>query len=222
MRSKMARVWGIGLIGAAASLLVSSSPKEVWQWTLEERIADRTNAALARERVDSSKPGQPQNAENLATIVDRFNGKSHPELFLPHEAFETFVTFAFSGDPRASQGRRDAMTGELGSRGFPPDFWERLRSITAIYVADTNVLQDLGVDTRQANIPRRHRAESALELKQKDLCRSSADAFAAARDQFGREKLDRFLYEVIAVHMFYAADRLPDPKLLRRVAEGCR
>jgi hypothetical protein len=64
--------------------------------------------------------------------------------------------------------------------------------------------------------------EEALELKHGDACRSRADALAAARKEFGRERFDRFLYEVIAVHMFLAADRLPDPEILRQAELGCR
>lgn len=222
MRSKMARFGVVGLIAAAASLLTASSKKDAWQWTLEERIANRTNPSLARERIARGRRVQMQSNPNLATIVDRFDGKTHPELFLPHEVFDELVQMTVASQPRTSQAARAALAPEVRSHGLPPDFWERLQSITTIYVADMQSLQDIGVAARQDNAPGRRRAESALEIKRQELCRSSSEALATAREVFGREKLDRFLYDVIAVHMFYAADRVPDPALLRKTAGGCR
>lgn len=222
MRSKMARLWVVGLIAAVASLLTASTKKEAWQWTLEERIANRTSPSLARERIARGRRVQTQSSPNAATIVDRFDGKTHPELFLPHEVFDTLVTMAFASDPRSSQGAREGLTPAVKRYGLPPDFWDRLRSITTIYVADMKALQDIGDGMRQPNNPGRRRGESAMAIKQEDLCRSSAEAFETAREQFGREKLDRFLYEVIAVHMFHAADRISNAESLRRVAGGCR
>src|SRR5690242_982846 len=54
--------------------------KPAWQFTDDERFALRTNATLA--------------------VADSFDGKTHPELFLPHEVFRHFVGLAFEGDPR--------------------------------------------------------------------------------------------------------------------------
>ena len=222
MRPQLVRVWLTGLIGTAALLLVSATEKEVWQWTLEERIAHRTNPTLAQERVRRSKRVQTESAGDGGKLADYFDGKTHPELFLPHEVFDTLIVWTIASEPRSSQGARKVLAPDLKAHGLPPDFWERLQSITTIYVTDMKALQDIGASTQRQNTPGRHRAENALAVNQAELCRSGTEALAAARGQFGREKFDRFLYDVIAVHMFHAANRLSDPEALRNAAGGCR
>ena len=61
-----------------------------------------------------------------------------------------------------------------------------------------------------------------LELKRTDVCRSRAEALAAARKAFGRERFDHFLYEYVAINMFEITDRLPTAEQLRQWEGGCR
>lgn len=216
----------LAVLSSVSLIAQAQAPKEPWTLTVEERIALRTNLELARERVRRARRPQtleaPTANREMRPSADDFDGKTHPELFLPHEVFRTLVNLAFLGPPRTGQLFRKGFMPEVKRRGLPPDFWERLRSVSAIYVADSQALMEIGPGARQQSGRARDRAEQALALKQGDECRSRADALAAARSEFGRERFDRFLYEVIAVNKFHSEDRLPDPKLLRWAEEGCR
>jgi hypothetical protein len=194
MRKTVLLLVAIAIAGAA----VAQTPKAPWALTVEERIALRTNADLA------------------------FDGKTHPELFLPHEVFRNLIQFAFAADPRTGEVVRRGYRSDVDRHGLPADFWDRLRSVSTIYISDAVAERDVGRSLHQLSGPARRRAEEALALKRVDLCRSQADALTAARREFGRERFDRFLYEVFAVDMFHASDRLLDPALLRRAEAGCR
>src|SRR6185503_14149908 len=93
------------LLALAVTLpLHAQVEKKPWQFTVEERIALRTDAALARERVRRNPRSAQQNSipeRERATVADEFNGKSHPELFLPYEVFQTLIHMSFWTNARA-------------------------------------------------------------------------------------------------------------------------
>jgi hypothetical protein len=199
--------------------------KAPWTLTVDERIALRTSPELATERVGGGKRLQTssESVANRNVAADAFNGQTHPELFLPHEVFEEVISLAFLASPRTSEVVRTGFLPEVKQHGLPPDFWQRLEAVSAVYASDSRAVDDLiSADIPQGRSPARQRLEEALALKHADACRSRADALAAARKEFGRERFDRFLYEVIAVNMFYTADRLLDPEVLRQAERGCR
>jgi hypothetical protein len=205
---------------------VAQSPAEPWKLTLDERIALRTKAELARERVRdrtrtqaSSAASAPSDARQLA---DSFDGKTHPELFLPHEVFRKLVKLAFQASPRTCQVFRDGLTPEVRRHGLPDDFWNRLEALSAAHVADVWMAADLAATVGSDSGPARERAANALALKRIEVCRSRADALAAARSTFGQDRFDRFMYEAIAVNMFHASGSLPDPQQLHDAERGCR
>lgn len=206
--------------------LVAQSTKKPWMFTLEERIALRTNPELARERVRHAKRVQasrtPTASSEVRASADDFDGQIHPELFLPHEVFRSLINLAFLGTPRQGQLVREGFMPEVRRLGLPADFWERLQSVSSPYIADSWAERDIGQSLQKVTGNARVRSKEALALKQTDVCRSRADNLAAARTEFGRERFDRFLYEVIAVNKFGSEDQLPDPKVLRWAEEGCR
>jgi hypothetical protein len=205
--------------------VVAQSAQEPWKLRLEERIVLRTNPELAHQRIRMGghvhTSGTAPSTEASAW-ADGFDGKTHPELFLPHEVFDELVKLAFTGDPRMGQVVRNGFAREVERHGLPADFWNRLQSVSTVYVADVWALRDLGAGVQHQNGGPRRRAEEALTLKQMDACRSRSDSLAAARNEFGRERFDRFLYEVIAVNMFSASDRIAEPELLLKIERGCR
>jgi hypothetical protein len=211
------------LLTFSAMLPVSAQQaRQPWTFTLEERIALRTNPELARERVRGAVRGQPTSNADAQSSADRFDGKSHPELFLPHEVFRSLMTLAFLGPARNGERFRKGLTPEVVRLGLQQDFWERLRSVSAVYLSDSWSEADLGASLREQSGKARRDAERTLSLKQLDVCRSRADAIAAARKEFGSERFDRFLYEVIAVNKFHSEHRLPAPEVLRWAEAGCR
>jgi hypothetical protein len=207
--------------------LIAQPRKEPWQLTLDERIALRTNPQLARERARRERETQPPSKLSVdaraAVIADSIDGKTHPELFLPHQVFDQLVKLAFLADVQTGEVVRKGFMPDVRRHGLPRDFWIRLESLSTIYFADFRAVTDLLETGRQQHtMADRERVQNALTLKHADACRSRAAAFAAARREFGRERFDRFLYEVIAVGMFSVTDRLPDPEVLRRAEEGCQ
>lgn len=183
-----------------------------WLLTLEERIALRTNADLARARVQNARLIRASGAPAPADI---FDGSTHPELFLPHEVFEKLIKSAF-GDPREGQIFRNRFTATVKSLGLRDDFWKSLEQMSAAYIGNMALLSDV-----QKNPPATN-ARELVALEQEHVCSSRAKALADARGAFGQERFDQFLYEAIAVRQFHVADRLPDPATLRNLERGCR
>ena len=205
-----------------ATVAAAPAAKKPWALTIDERLSMRANSELAAERIGAVRRMATAGAKSSSQWVDQFNGKDHPELFFPHEVFKQLVEMAYAGPPRANEIVRSGFTPEVRRYGFPPDFWERLQVITAPHIADVNAARDNLAALRLQNGRARQRAEQALALSHADVCRSRADALAAARKAFGSERFDRFLYEVIVTGMFHSEDRVADPELLRRAEGGCR
>ena len=214
--------------GVTTSTAVGPSAplKPAWQFTNDERFALRTNPALARQRLAESRqsPSAKVRAASADTHpwIDSFDGRTHPELFLPHEVFRHLIALAFASDAQMREIVRHGMAPDVRKASLPLDFWERLEAITAFHVADVRAESDLLASRSKASGAARERIEKALALKRTDLCRSRAGALAAARSAFGRERFDRFLYEAIAIHMFHSSDRLPTTAELRQWEDGCR
>src|ERR1051325_4189236 len=201
--------------------------RPAWQFTDQERVALRTNPALARERVAERRErvgGGKLHATSLdgQQLADSLDGRTHPELFLPFEVFRHFVVLAFAEDARLRDIVRHGMDADVKKAGLPPDFWERFERVIAFHVADLRAERDLLASRSKASGAARERVEKTLELKRSDVCRSRADALAAARTAFGRDRFDRFLYDAVAIHMFQITDRLPTAEELRRWEGGCR
>lgn len=143
--------------------------KAAWMLTPEERIALRTNAELARERVRGGRrvqtSSEPSANPELRPTVDAFDGKTHPELFLPYEVFDQLVKLAFLSSPRTGQVVRDGFMPEVKRHGLPADFWQRLQSVSAVYMADWWAVTDFLAGVRQQSDSARQREEEALRLK---------------------------------------------------------
>jgi hypothetical protein len=204
------------LILTAAAAQAAEKP---WLVPLEERIAARTNASMARERVRLARPStaspalRQQGAEQQhAVIVDDLSGRTNPELFLPHEVFRKLIHLAYTTPPRFSQVFREDHAKHL--KQFPPDFWDQLRGVSSPYIAELWREEDIGRERRRAT------KEERAELG-RNLCQSLAAALAESRHVFGRERFDQFLYESIAPHMFRVTDTLPTPEELMRLERGC-
>jgi hypothetical protein len=215
----------IAIVAFAASAaltipLFAQTTKEPWALTLEERIALRTNPGLAKERVRAAKDrADLLRLKSSGVAADEFTGRSNPELFLPHQVYRTLMgmTFLRSSAPR----NREALMIEVLSYGLPSDFWDRLGAISARYISDSQELDALGESWQKQNGAAKARTERHIVAKKRDLCRSRAEAIAAARKEFGQERFDRFMYEVFAETMFHAADQLPRAQDLRYIEMGC-
>jgi len=237
MRKLTRSIFGTLLILVCALSLIAAgqpqkrnrkaSDKAAWEWTVEERIAERTDREAARERIrergDRLKMTiAPATSGKPEPLADAFDGKTHPELFLPNEVFNTLIQLAFLPPPRSIELTRQGLLAEVKEHGLPDDFFDRLDLLTTVHVADARAVLDALSSVAQQSGAARERAEQVLALKNRDACRSRADALAAARREFGEKKFDRFLYDVIAPPMFIFGDSMPGAAVLRQVEDGCR
>ena len=185
----------------------ANTPKQPWQWTVDERIAQRCDRMAARARVERAR------SERVAPTVvrkgrvewhdttDVIIGKQSPQLLLPTEVFESVVRNGF-----LVPGWREAYAGPIAASGLPATFWEQLESVSALYIDDLR---------QQSQVtPMDGPAESRL-------CADRADALARARVVFG-SALDVFMYRHIAPTKSLDMDHLENPAALTAREEGCR
>ncbi|HVE72382.1 MAG TPA: hypothetical protein VNI54_13545 [Thermoanaerobaculia bacterium] len=214
------------MVGLAASIgvpeLSAQTVKPAWALTTEERIALRTDARLAKERVHGAARIRANVQVNGLMAADSFEGRTHPELFLPSEIFRTLMRQAYLGSESSSSQFRRAKTPTVANHGLPVDFWERLEKVSAAYIMDVRAADALGATLRRTRGRARSDVMADLQRIQFAACANQAAALSAARQEFGQEKLQRFLYDSVAIHMFHVADELPRVEDLRRAERGCR
>jgi len=203
------------LLFSASALAAPKTERRAWEWTVDQRIALRTDPVAASERVSASRKSLKigTNQANAQNARDRFSGTTHPELFLPTEVFDELMKLAFLLKPRVNDAFRQEMAPIVAEYGLPKDFWERLRNVSAIYIADANRAHDL---------PERNDFDREFNRNYALLCRSRVDALTKARQEFGAERFDRFLYEAIARNMFNTSFGPEDAHALRQMEAGCR
>lgn len=179
-----------------------------------ERVHARTDPRIVQERLAQTTRLESADTNSSAHIVDRFNGREHPELFFRFEIFDHLMRVAYS--PETADAYRAAVASDVRSLGLPDDFWNRVGALAAPYLADEQRERELS--TARMSLEGR-RAELASVQRRK--CADRARAIAAARATFGPDRFDRFLYEVVARDMFSISDTLPSPSGLAAAARGC-
>lgn len=212
--SRLTSIAAVLLIaGTASAQLPSAGPateKRSWEWTLQERLALRLDPAAIKARQLSREVNDPASKSQIKTdppespLSYSIDGRVHPELLLPHEIFESLMT-AFTPDEDRRQRYREGVRAGILAAGFEYEqFWSLLSSVTGEYA---RYKYGAGGGTHD------------LE----EQCRLSAAALTQARQVFGKERFDRFLYEVVAPGIQVAsATNAQDPSAeLRRMAEGC-
>lgn len=213
----------VAFLLAGSVFAAPEQKRQAWEWSVEERIALRADPVAANDRVAASRKGVKA-ATTQATqerIVDSFTGVTHPELFLPHEVFDKLMQLAFLLNPRVGDEFRKDMKPIVAEYGLPPDFWERLRNISVIYMADVHRAYD-NPSARNLRHQPDQRERDVFNRNYEVMCRSRAEALAKARAEFGAERFDRFLYGAIARNMFKTVFDPEDVIALRRAAEGCQ
>ncbi|HKS25263.1 MAG TPA: hypothetical protein VJZ76_20880 [Thermoanaerobaculia bacterium] len=178
--------------------LLAQSPEE---WDTERRLAERFDDARNAERIAAVKAKSPN--LSLDSLM-REPGSKHylivgwrnPELFLPHELFESLLD--------ADKSTRDSYGKKLGDFGWEAaSFWTTLDELSAGYRA----------------VRYKQRTASAAAT----ACRARFDALERARQTFGKKKFDAFLYSALPPGMvFTTSTSEADPAAsLRREALGC-
>lgn len=214
------------LLAAAliASITVAEEPqrraeKRVWQIDDSERIARRYEPgefALRRSRA-IALGREVRETESIVL------GSENPELFLPWEliGFAKLLYYPETVEQREKAGRIRERAALLG---FDQKFLERLQPITQplLDALSENRRLQRKLETMTEDDPASRKLGEEARRVNKLICPAHATAIAAARQEFGRETFDRFLYEAIAPEAVLTVIPTKDPEALLWYEQGCR
>ena len=199
---------------------VASANKEPWLYRPDERAAMLSDGAARERRVreaDSSAAMSSEALESHSPDFDVIDGKRHPELFFPLQLFRTFV----------QMGMRSPRSAYLSAMHMSDDLfrvqrdWDVLFEITNSYRHSLTHEESLLLALSRARSHEKSKLQEELKQTQIDLCPVAADALARARQAFGSERFDRFLYRVIAPSTMSSGGTPPAALLVER-EKGCR
>lgn len=168
-------------------------PKAAWEWTNEERIAARKDPLLRiQRREEAFAAGDLQRYDKSDILV----GRRNPELFLPTDLILYLkAAYAHNSDTMTNARSRWASA----TQRFGEKFWARLyESGRPYFDAEGRHLQ-LQLQYQDENdAAERQRISMEISQVSNSLCPLRVEALRAAREAFGRDVFDRFLYEVVA------------------------
>ena len=177
--------------------LLAQSPEE---WDIERRLAERFDDVRNAERIAAALAKAPNLSLRSAddapgSRIYLIVGWRNPELFLPHELFESLI-----GTDESVRGVYSEKLGEFGWEAA--SFWTTLDQISAAY--------------------RAIRYKRELDSSAVSPCRARFDALEHARATFGK-KFDAFLYSALPSGMVVRLSTPEaDPAAsLRHEARGC-
>jgi hypothetical protein len=189
--------------------------KPVWEWTVEERLLERFDATNVLDREFAARktlerwghlpdPLLPWNGRVRSYSIE---GWRNPELFLPYELFDGLLS-GFHSDQNLRTLQRGAIRDAIRLFGYDDEvFWSSLAKIAGPYLTH--------------KYGPRHGFD---RLSPYAKCRARYTALTEARQFFGADNFDRFLYTVIAPStqdVLTTTD--PDPaRNLRFEESGCR
>ena len=197
----------------------SARARDAWEYRLEERLELRFDPGARAKRVSEygAKWGHPTSP----STIDRIDGQEHPELFLPHELFDSLIVDL----ERSAEGAKRRMWDNgLTKSGFDvATFWDDLGAISDRYIASRRQLDRLRERLAVASGGRRDQILKEGELLMTAICRNRIDALEAARAHFGAAKFDRLLHGYIAPRSGMSIPASPNYETeLRALAGGCR
>lgn len=180
----------------AACSRTDRNDKQPWEWTVEERLAKRFDAIDARERraayEDTHRAQLRAAAADLESVSfadesasgaihQSIDGRRNPELFLPHELFESLMS-GLQPDAQRRAAQRQFYAPAIRAAGYDPEtFWSRLAEVAQAY----------------ANV-RYESSGATAAMSRRQRCAERHHALEAARRAFGQDLFERFLYTVIA------------------------
>jgi hypothetical protein len=189
-------------------LLLISTPmaaeEPAWALSLEERAVRRADPVANAARHQAWVAKGRQGLDPTSNMVD---GSIDPTMIAPIELIDSVNIYHL---PPARQAKfRADWTARGAERVLGADFWSRLKSIFAPLAAvegEIRRIQALRESERQA-------ARAALFAKRPSsdgYCEARAETLIAARQAWGRETFDRFLYEVVAPGTNFSIGGSPD------------
>jgi hypothetical protein len=230
-------VWIIGAEGQSAAQTSLSAEaidhlrktKAPEDWTVEERLAVRFDAADVRLRRDidqRERIAQGEAPEKIEPAADTIivDGRKNPELMLSWELFEHLLSLGFSSNKDAKKFNRDQLGPILETLGFDQgSFWQALEATSGRILEIRRNLAELTKNIGQVSGPERQAINAKSQKIQATLCRDRVEALAKAREVFGQKKMDRLLYQGVAPPM---KSVMPNEPMWREqllwIEGGCR
>jgi hypothetical protein len=212
---RLASIYMTLLLVVYASAAAAQTSKAPWEWSVEERLAERLDQTkvVARERayeetIRAHHSARVVNAADaqLGAQRDSIDGKRNPELFFPHELFDGLLT-GLTPDQTLRRLQRDLYGPGIRALQYDEErFWSALESIASEYLVYRFVRTSGGEEYAQAR------------------CRLRYESLQQAYGFYGREKFLRLLYTVVAPTSQHAASssRADMAAALQRQASGCQ
>jgi hypothetical protein len=146
-------------------------------------------------------------------------GATHPEAIFPFELFDILLV-----TERGKTNDDERGNARLFAYGVtdPDAWWHELHAVVDSYAAPSREIHEAAARLQRADRAERVSLEKKLAELRRAQCRSTAQGLNAAREHFGGETFDQFLYMVIAPELTlqkWAGDDLE--KELRYQARGC-
>jgi hypothetical protein len=225
----MHRALVTGLV-AVLSVITSAAqstrlvPKAAWDWTIDERIAQRFDRDRIQERTLAYKPAvnnvrsdsmtaASDATDSKASLSYVIDGGRNPELFLPHELYDMLLS-GLTPDESLRSKQQGFYRASLRKLGYDDTaFWNALASVSGAYLP-------VRFGSQQSSFFSAKGGRVAVDAR----CSARFDALEAARRLFGHAEFDRVLYTVVAPTMMKSSATYdPHPEeALRRAEEGCR
>jgi hypothetical protein len=144
-------------------------------------------------------------------MSQQLNGATHPEAIFPFELFDILLLNESASAPGFRDSGHDRMNALLFASGVkdPEAWWSELDPILRPYAAPLRENHDVAARLQRADRTERVALDKQLADLRRAQCRSTAQGLMAAREHYGREAFDRFLYMVVA----------PDLKLIKWVGD---
>lgn len=169
--------------------------KRVWEISDSERLARRFDpgqAALRRSHAIAA--GHTFSSPQAGVVI----GSRNPELLLRWELMDHIVR-AYHPDPAIRDGVRKKWLERGAEQYLGADFWPKLYAAAAPFIEASLENRRLTVELRTIPEAKRGPIQARRNHASSSICGLRADALAASRVAFGKETLDAFLYEVLAV-----------------------
>lgn len=184
------------LFGGGPNESESNEVKAPWEWTVDERLAARFDPTFAPKRAPGSvKTDIASGGPKDRSVV--VSGEDAPELFLPIELFIA-LSNGIEGDGVFKKTSRATLRDRILDFGFDDEeFWRDLERVAADHLSLADRQSGIQRRLETADIVERRELQGEAEQMDVNLCRSRAVALAKAREHFGEERFDRFLYTVV-------------------------
>ncbi len=171
------------------------APRDAWDWSPGERAQARMDRDARSARVAEARRAKaPDGSQITLRCDDVIDGSHHPELLFPIELFRDFVGSTVRLPkvfPRVVQ----ATSSDL----FRTDAeWAGMTALIDPYAAVVREIDQLA----RAMGRNGQRHSTQLDALNRQEARLRTTTLRALREKYGRTRVDRMLYEVVAHHTF--------------------